>query len=136
MARKTPVEKLNEAIGKILEDYGEDIKDNVAQIATEMGKKGAQALRAKSREVFPVNKSHEITGEYAKGWAYRAERGRLATKVTIYNEHPALPHLLEYGHVTRNGTGRTYAPTPAHEHIQPVADELIETFEREVASQL
>lgn len=136
MARKTPVDKLNKAIGKILEEYGDDIEGNVAEIATEMGKKGAQALIAKSREVFPVDKKHKISGDYAKGWTYKAERGRLATKVTIYNEHPALPHLLEYGHVTRNGTGRTYPRTPEREHIQPVADELIETFEREVASQL
>lgn len=131
MARKTPVDKLNEAIGKILEDYGDDIEGNVAQIATEMGKRGAQALRRQSKEKFPKG-----TGVYAAGWTYRAERGRMNTTVIIYNEHPSLPHLLEYGHVTRNGTGRTYPRTPEREHIQPVADELIETFEREVASQL
>jgi len=64
------------------------------------------------------------------------EKGRLSTTVTIYNDHPALPHLLEYGHVTRNGTGRTYAPTPAHAHIAPVEKELVETFEREVVAKL
>ena len=61
---------------------------------------------------------------------------RLSTTVTIYNDHPGLPHLLEYGHVTRNGTKQTFPPTPAHQHIAPVAEELVETFEREVVSKL
>lgn len=131
MARKTPVDKLNAAISGILEQYQEDLQANVGQIAEQMGKKGVQALRQASRTEL---KGH--TGNYSKGWKMQVERERLKTTVTIYNEHPALPHLLEYGHVTRNGTGREYPRTPAHQHIKPVADELIEKFEQEVVAKL
>jgi hypothetical protein len=56
--------------------------------------------------------------------------------VIIYNEHPGLPHLLEYGHVSRNGTGRTYGEVPGHEHIQPVEEEMVRDFERKVVEAL
>ncbi len=136
MARKTAIDKLNKAISDILDKYADSVQENVGTIAIEMGKRGAKALRQKSQETFPVNKAHKITGKYAKGWTYTSEQKRMSTTVTIYNEHPALPHLLEYGHATRNGDNRVYPRTPAHEHIKPVADELIETFEREVLSKL
>lgn len=131
MARKTAIDKLNEAIAGILNEYGENIRDNVGEIAEAIGKKGVQALRRESR-----SKLKEHTGKYAKGWKMQVEKGRMGTKVTIYNEHPALPHLLENGHVTKNQTGKTYARTPAHPHIAPVEKELVETFKREVLDKL
>lgn len=136
MARKTALDKLNEALAGILSEYADDVSANVSEIAQAMGKKGAQALRLKSQETFPVKPGAKITGEYAKGWTYQTEETRTSATVTIYNKHPALPHLLEHGHATRNGTGRTFPRTPGHEHIKPVADELIETFEREVLEKL
>lgn len=136
MAKKTPIDKLQTAVAKILAEYGDDVAGNLSTIAKSIGQKGAMALRGASRETIPVHKGHKTTGEYARGWTYEVNEKRLWTEVTIYNNHPALPHLLEYGHVTRNGTGRTFPRTPAHEHIAPVADELIETYEREVLDKL
>lgn len=130
-AKKTPIDKLGEAISGILSEYEADIQGNLERIVPEIGKKGVQALKASARKA--LNKD---TGEYVKGWKYQVNKQRLSTTVTIYNDHPGLPHLLEYGHVTRNGTKRTFPPTPAHPHIKPVADELVETFEREVVSKL
>lgn len=135
MARKTALDKLNDALSDILNQYAGEVQDNVAQIAEDMGRRGVQALRAKSRETFPV-KGGKSSGKYARGWTMQTEKTRLGATVTIYNEHPGMPHLLEHGHVNRNGTRRTFGQTPGHEHIKPVADELAETFEREVVSKL
>ena len=129
-ARKTPVDKLNEAVNRILSEYAGDIAENVDEIVEAIGKKGVQAIRQSAR------RSLDNPGDYPKGWTMQTTQSRTGTTVTIYNEHPSLPHLLEYGHVTRNGTGRTYPRTPAHEHIKPVADELITTFENEVKRKL
>ena len=71
MARKTALDRLNEALGGILEEYAGDVRQNLTEVAAAMGQKGAQALRAKSRETFPVKKGHKITGEYAKGWKHK-----------------------------------------------------------------
>lgn len=129
-ARKTPVDKLNEAVNRILSEYEGDIAENVGEIVEAIGKKGVQAIRQSAQRCL------ENPGDYPKGWTMQTTQTRTGTTVTIYNKHPGLPHLLEYGHVTRNGTGRTYPRTPAHEHIKPVADELITTFENEVKRKL
>jgi len=131
MARKTPLSQLSDAISNILSEYSEDIEGNVSEIVEQMGKKGAQALKKEARQKFP-----DGTGEYAKGWKVQTERGRLSTTAVIYNEHYGLPHLLEYGHVSRNGTGRVFGQVAGREHIQPVAEELVQTFEREVVEKL
>ena len=131
MARKTPLDQMADAISSILDEYKDSIDENVGEIVTQLGRKGAQALKKESRQAFPKG-----TGEYAKGWKSQVERGRVNTTAVIYNEHPALPHLLEYGHVTRNGTDRIYGEVQGREHIEPVADNLAETFEREVMSRL
>ena len=128
---KTAIDKLTDAISGILDEYADDIDGSVNEIAVELGKKGVQALRSESR-----TKLKPRTGEYAKGWKSVADRGRQNTVVTIYNEHYSLPHLLENGHVIRNGTGRVYGTVPGREHIAPVADKLVETFEREVVSRI
>ncbi len=131
MARKTAMDKLSDAIADILNEYADEVGEHVAEAAEAMGKKGVQALRAQSKEKL---KTH--TGKYAKGWKVSVDKGRLQTTATIYNDHYSLPHLLEHGHVTRNGTGRVYPQTPAHEHIAPVAEELVDSFEREVLKKL
>lgn len=131
MANRTPVDKLADAISGILSQYENDVRDNLAEITTQIGKKGVQALRRASKDAMKSG-----TGEYARGWKAQVEKGRLGTTVVIFNEHPGLPHLLEYGHVSRNGTGRTFGKVPGHEHIAPVADELVEQFQREVVAKL
>ena len=131
MARATPLDQLNKAIGDILSGYGEEITDNVAEVAVRLGKAGVRTLKRESRSKLNVK-----TGKYAKGWKMQTEQGRMSTKVTIYNDHYSLPHLLEHGHVIRNGTGRVYGEVKGREHIEPVADELVETFEREVLDKL
>ncbi len=134
MPRKTPVDKLNESIAKILQQYQGEVKTNVGEIAEQIGKKGVAALRETSRKTFKPTKGKH---PYASGWKMKVEKTRVdMTKVTIYNEHFWLPHLLENGHVTRNGLDRVYPRTPAHPHIAPVEKELVESFEREVKSKL
>lgn len=135
MARKTAIDKLNAEIADILSEYAEEVEKNVNIITAEIGKKGAQALRSQSRQVF-----RNGTGEYANGWAvdnsgtsHRVIKG----SSVIYNkDHYQLAHLLEHGHVSRNGTGRTFGDVPGREHIAPVEKELVETFQREVVSKL
>lgn len=131
MANRTPVDKLADAISGILDQYEGEVRDNLGKITTQIGKKGVQALRRASKDALKAG-----SGKYARGWKTQVEKGRLGTTVILYNEHPGLPHLLEYGHVSRNGTGRTYGEVPGHEHIQPVAEELVRDFERKVVEAL
>ena len=115
---KVTAENLAAYIKEQLEEYAGDIQENVAEATHKVALAGVRALRAES----PGSR-------YPSGWRTWSETTRLQQKEIIYNSKlPGLPHLLEHGHAKRNG-GRTRAIV----HIQPVEDELIKSFEEEVA---
>lgn len=105
-----------EVVNKFLDDYNNDVFYEVSQAIDEVSKEAVNRLRSESRAQFGK-------GDYASGWTRTIEKGRLRVYATVHGKKPTyqLAHLLEHGHVTRNGTGRTFAPTPAHIHIEPVA---------------
>ena len=121
---KTPIDKLQAAINKALEDYAEDTTKTVADLSKEFTQKGVQAVKAGSK-VFGG------TGKYAAGWTSKFETGRLSAQGTIYNRTAGIPHLLEKGHAKRNG-GRV----AGRAHIAPVEQEISEAFERAVRNDL
>lgn len=129
--RKTPIEKFDIEIKKILDEYGDDIQENLEVITKSVAQKGAKAVR---------DSSHiEIKGEkYWKQWRSEINKpNRLTVEATIYNSklYP-LAHLLEHGHETYNQFGGPYRRTPAHPHILEVGDDIIDQYEREVESKL
>ncbi len=128
MARtqKTPLEELDKAIMKILTDYADEISENADEVTVKMGRKGAAALRQESAADFGG------TGRYAKGWTVQVDRHRLYTDVIIYNRTPGLPHLLEHGHLMRNG--RRWEPPK--QHIEPIEQKLVAEYEKEVLSKI
>ena len=128
-SRKVTIDNLGSEISKILDEYAGNVDENVDEITKKIGRKGAQALKNESLAKFKDSKKHKK--RYGQTWTSKAEKKRLYTSVTIYNSQPGLPHLLEYGHASRNG-GRVMGK----EHISPVEQQLIAEFEREVRSKL
>lgn len=125
MSKLTPIDRLQAEVSAILEEYGDEVAENLDEITKEVGKKGAKALRSSSKGSFGGS------GKYARGWTYEVEESRLGTTVTLYNRTPGLPHLLENGHAKRGG-GRV----AGRSHIAPVEAKLIESYEKEVASKI
>ena len=122
MAKKTPIEKLSAAISDVLEQYGDELQENIAEAVKTVSRKGAQAVRASAQQTFGGS------GEYARGWTSRAETGRVSAHGIIYNQTvPGLPHLLENGHAKRGG-GRV----PGRSHIAPVEQQIVNEFEKAV----
>lgn len=127
---KTPLERFSDDIAGILEKYADDVQGNLEDIVKEVGKKGAKAVQAEAKASVDGKK-------YASGWTSQVEVTRLGAMATIYNKsQPGLAHLLEHGHVSRNGTGRTFGRVPGHEHIAPVEEELVEEFQKELEKKL
>lgn len=104
-----------DVIQKFLQDYSVDVMTEVTEAIDEVSKETVKKLRAESASQFGG-------GDYSRGWTRKLENGRLRVFATVYGKKPTyqLAHLLEHGHVTRNGTGRTFRPTPAYVHIEPV----------------
>jgi hypothetical protein len=130
MGKKVTVDNLASEVQKILDEYGEEVAQNLDEITRRVGQKGAQALRNDSKAAFPKG-----TGKYAKGWTYQVERSRLSTSVIIYNKTPGLPHLLEHGHAVVAG-GRVAGRYDGKKHIEPVEQKLILEYEKEVLTKL
>ena len=129
MAKKVTIDNLAEEVEKILEEYGDEVSKNMAQITKRVGQKGAQALRNESLGTFPESGKHKK--RYGSTWTYKTEETRLYTKVIIHNRQPGLPHLLENGHAKVNG-GRV----EGRAHIKPVENRLVQEYEKEVVSKL
>lgn len=142
MARKTnenveALDQLNAAISRILKRYADDLGEELDKVATSMGREGAKAINAKAMETFPVNdRKPSENREYEKSWTFAKETTRFETVVTIYSKKPSLAHLLEKGHVSRNGTKRTFGRVDGYPHITPVAEELERRFEQEVLAKI
>lgn len=119
---KTPIDKLDTQIEKILQKYEGDVRENVGQITKEICRKGAAAVKASARSAVGGS------GKYASGWTSEVKTTRYSTEGVIYNSAlPGLAHLLENGHAKVNG-GRV-AGRP---HIAPVEEKLVEEYEKGV----
>lgn len=133
MVKKTPIDKLSESIEKILKEYGDDVLDVTSDCVKRVTKEGVKAVKASAKQSFEIGKG----SEYVQGWTSRFETGRLSAQGTIYNSKvPGLPHLLEHGHVSRNGTGRIFGTVPGREHIGPVEQQIVKDFERSIKKEV
>lgn len=124
MAQKVDIGKIDSAIMKALNKYGDDIQENLGAITKSVAQGGARTLQEKSGSLFKGD-------NYRKGWKVQLNQTRFGTSATIYNQRPGLPHLLEKGHAKRNG-GRV----EGRPHIEPVEKELIEKYEKEIIAKL
>lgn len=130
-SHRIPPDAFQSTVDAVLKEYGDNVKENLDVIVKGVTKAGVKQMKSASRSAVGG------TGKYAGGWTSQMETGRVSAQGTIYNKDvPGLPHLLEKGHVTRNGTGRTFDPTPAHPHIKEVEQQVIKTFESKVMSEL
>ena len=112
---KTPVDKLDSAIKKILLEYTDTFKQTLDTATKEIAKAGAAAIKANARAYGWKN--------YPNGWTYQVQSTRISSRAVIYrNQSPGLAHLLEKGHAIPGGR------TKAKPHIAPVEEKLQEAY--------
>lgn len=126
-SRTVTPEQLAESLQKILAEYADDVDQASAECIREVAKAGRKSLKANSPKK---------SGDYAKGWSFNVEKHRLYTVATLYNQTPGLPHLLEFGHVSRNGTGRSYGSVKALPHIGSVEQQIIQEYTQKLTREL
>lgn len=111
--------QLPQAIDKIFSEYVGSLYTQIGAAAEDVGRETVEILKVSSPKK---------SGKYAKSWRLkRWENGRVI-KVTVYNTRFQLTHLLENGHATRGGTGRT----AAFPHIAPAEKTAAERFEQKI----
>ena len=130
MVVKVKPEQLDEAIRGQLETYSAEITKNINENLKEVAETTAETLKKGGAY-------KERTGKYTPDWSVTARKAVSTTQGeqhSVHNrKHYQLTHLLEKGHVTRNGKR-----TRAFEHILPAeqaAEELaVEAVEKAVRS--
>ncbi|MEY8522700.1 hypothetical protein AALA90_06705 [Lachnospiraceae bacterium 38-10] len=130
MVVKVKPEQLDEAIRGQLETYSAEITKNINENLKEVADTTAETLKKGGAY-------KERTGKYTPDWSVTARKAVSTTQGEQYSvhnrKHYQLTHLLEKGHVTRNGKR-----TRAFEHILPAeqaAEELaVEAVEKAVRS--
>lgn len=125
MNQKISLDKidLEDQLKAIILGYSMDLQLEVNEIVKEVAKEGAKKLRARSPKK---------SGNYSKGWTVHTstknERGIKTTTATIHNKKkPTLTHLLEKGHLKRDGSKVQGQP-----HIEPTAKEVEEELLKKV----
>ena len=98
-------------------EYYPQVVEAVTEVVPKVAKEAAKKL-----------KSTSPGKNYPKGWAVKTEKGRIKVGSTVYGKSGTyqLAHLLEKGHLLRNGQRSTPIV-----HIKPVEEWAInEAYER------
>lgn len=101
MADTVTLSNFSKEIKDVLKEYGESAQRIVDEEVENVSKDAVKKLK---------KESPKESGEYRKGWKMRKKETRFGLETTVYNStHGWLVHLLEDGHLKRNGTERTNA---------------------------
>lgn len=103
-------EALVAALVSTCEEYTEEIKETVEEGIIDIGQEATAEIRAIA-PVYEGPNKNTSKGAYKRSWTYRVDRERGKINVTVYakNPHYRLTHLLENGHLNRDGTTRSRA---------------------------
>jgi hypothetical protein len=117
MLEMTEIEGVAQEILKQLQYYARNVSEKVDAAKEENAKACLKAIKMNS----PIGKS----GDYAKGWRIK----RTSKRLVIHNKTDyQLTHLLEHGHVTRDGADRTQEKP----HIRPAEETAVRNFLKDV----
>lgn len=120
MSKKVKVESLEQELNTFLKSYKKAVDEDVVQVTDKVTKEAINELKTTS----PRRKGTK-TNPYWRGWASKLKKrsSNNYTKVIWNKTNYQLTHLLEFGHVTRNG-GRAKAIP----HIRPVEEKYNAEF--------
>lgn len=121
MSKPITVDALAAAVADELESYRQEVTDGVKQSV----KDAAVLCREEIRAASPVR-----TGRYRKGWqTSKAYESSEEIRVIVHNKTDyQRTHLLENGHLTRDGVSRV----PGIPHIAPAEEHAAQTLQNKV----
>ena len=123
---KTHIEadELENALVILIDEYEREVDDKFKKDLVKSA--GVIVDELKSAEPAGAGRYHDWS-EYNSGWKKSVEDDTLLYKVVVHNaKKPGLTHLLEKGHLTRDG----YTMAKAFPHIAPAAEKGMKDLER------
>lgn len=114
-------------MNNLLDLLGDEVASVTVDVVEVVADDARKKLRSKSTGSF-----RDRTGKYRRGWRAELRKTNTGVTATVYNKTDyRLTHLLEYGHIMRNGKR-----SKAYPHIAAVNDEAIRQFERGLLERL
>lgn len=125
---KVKIDEIKKNVEEFLENYQEEINEDVKEIANKISKNGVEKVKQKSPDSGIARQN-----KYKEGWssATRKKNNYRYLKIIHNKTNPQLPHLLEWSHATRNGK-----MTNAQPHIREVEQECKAEFEKELTDRI
>lgn len=126
MSKTIKPEDLKNVLNDYLESYVEDIIEGVEETTDTLTKEAVQEIKQTS----PRGKGSREK-PYWKGWTKqkgKTNKGRYTVKIHNKTNYQ-LTHLLEFGHVTRNGER-----TKAIPHIRPLEEKYKKLYEQKITT--
>lgn len=118
----TTINNLDEAIADVLEDYSTAICETV----NEQTEKAANQLKKDISADAPVK-----TGKQRRSWRVTKEKvAGLDLLAVVHSTDYRKVHLLENGHLTRNGVTRT----KAIRYVSKNEEKIIEQYQQDVVN--
>ena len=104
-------------LNDVLQDYSKEVMDTYNTCGKEIADDTVSKLKR-------VKFGRYDRGKYSKSWAVKQEKSNWGSNTyIIYNKkHYRLTHLLEFGHVVKNGTKRVVGKARAIPHIKPMEE--------------
>ena len=116
---------IGDVLNEILSEYADDINTDIGPAIKSVAEDAVRNIETSAP------KRRKKSGGYKDSWiAEKANVTRYEQNWVIYSNLPGLPHLLEFGHASRNG-GRI-PPSPAGGHIAPAEKKAAEELEKKI----
>ncbi len=120
----------------------EEVKKKVKKGINKISREAKQEVKAKSRrsktkydgnpDNYKGDKrfAKDNSKPYNESWVTSTKEENGIYTVAVHNKKWQLVHLLELGHVLRDGTGRVYGEVPAYKHIEPARENAKEKVDK------
>lgn len=125
MSRRVKAGELGGAIGKLLQEYSDEVIKAMPDAVKKAAKEGTKALKSAAAGAVGGTK-------YKSSFTNKVtESNSSKTEFTIYSKQYQVAHLLEHGHVIRNQYG-VYGTTAARPHWATAEETASKILEEEI----
>lgn len=110
------------------QEYTDEVREAVEEGIIKIGEEAVEQVKVLSPVYQGTEKNRKYPkGSYKQSWKYTVDRERGKINVTVHakNPHYRLTHLLENGHLNRDGTTRSKA-IPHISIVNAIAEQKVD----------